>query len=94
MPTAVFALCRLQHPRAAVGSYRLSVNSTAMKIIRRRGQPSIYRLKQIFAEREHAVKLYKTGLSMKVVAAQIGKSTTFVWNAVHGISTKTKRDER
>jgi hypothetical protein len=63
--------------RVAVGSYRLLTNFISME--RRKGQQSIYKLQKMEREKEQAHDLYKQGLTLREIAAEMGKSYGWVW---------------
>lgn len=48
---------------------------------------SPYRQKIIDEKKRKAIKLYKQGLTMREVGKSLGKSRTWVWDAVKKLST-------
>ena len=48
---------------------------------------SPYRHKKLQKEKEMALDLYKEGLTMREIGTRLGRSASWVWNAVHELST-------
>jgi hypothetical protein len=46
---------------------------------RRKGQVSIYRLKKIQEDKERSHELYKQGLTLREIAAKVGRTYGWVW---------------